>query len=186
MRVIAKPHKGMPRTETGYKRGGRLVIITPQKFFLVRLLLPTQLWCRVLLLHPITLNDKYTHTHTHTHTHTSARTFRRTPMDDRSAHRCVLYLRITQHSQATNIHAIGGIRTRKSSIRAPTGLQFRQAGQKDRPFKYLNFVSNSNPRFQHPRYSMLPQTTVQNRVRALLMSQLNLLKCILSFNRSCK
>jgi len=46
----------------------------------------------------ITLNDTYTHTHTHTHTQSVG------PLNVN-----------TQHSQARDIHATGGIRTRNYS-----------------------------------------------------------------------
>ena len=53
---------------------------------------------------------RHTHTQTHTHTHTLGRT----RLDKRSDRSRGLYL-TTQHSQQTNIHAPGGIRTHNPS-----------------------------------------------------------------------
>ena len=61
-----------------------------------------------LLMHLITLNDTHTHTHT---------TVGRAPLDELSARRRPLP-DDTQHSQETDIHGAGGIRTRNPSKRA--------------------------------------------------------------------
>ena len=54
--------------------------------------------------------------------HTQRRTtIGRTPLDDQSARRRDLYLTTQRHSQQTNIHAPGGIRTHDLSRRAPCG-----------------------------------------------------------------
>ena len=55
-------------------------------------------------------------THTHTHTHTC--TIGKTSLEKRSARRRDLYLHNTQHSQQTDIHVPGWIRTRNPSKRA--------------------------------------------------------------------
>ena len=51
----------------------------------------------------------------------------------------------TQHSQQTNIHALGGIRTHDRSRRAAVDLRLRPRGHWDRPmrcnpFNTLNFA----------------------------------------------
>ena len=64
--------------------------------------------------------------------HTQRRTTAgRTPLDEWSARRRDLYL-ITQHSQQTNIHALGRIRTHDLSRRAAADLHFRPRGHWDR------------------------------------------------------
>ena len=55
----------------------------------------------------------------------------RTPLDEWSARRRDLYL-TTQHSQQTDIHAPGGIRTRNFSRRAAADLRLRRRGHWDR------------------------------------------------------
>jgi len=62
--------------------------------------------------------------------HTQRRaTIVRTPLDKWSApHRDN-----TQHSQQTNIHACGGIRTHNLSKRAAANLRLRPRGHQDRP-----------------------------------------------------
>jgi hypothetical protein len=57
----------------------------------------------------------------------------RTPLDEGSAHRRDLYLtQHTQHSQSTNIHASGGIRTHILSRRAAADLRLRPRGHWNR------------------------------------------------------
>jgi hypothetical protein len=56
----------------------------------------------------------------------------RTPLDDWSARRRDLYLTNTQHSQQTNIHVPGGIRTRNPSRRAAADPRLRPLGHWDR------------------------------------------------------
>jgi len=63
--------------------------------------------------------------------HTRRRTtFGRTPLDRLSSRRRILYN--TQHSQQTNIHAPGGIRTHNLSRRADEDLRLRPRGHWDR------------------------------------------------------
>jgi hypothetical protein len=54
-----------------------------------------------------------------------------TPLDEWSARRRVLYL-TTQHTQQTNIHAPGGIRTHDRSRRVAVDLRLRPRGRWDR------------------------------------------------------
>jgi len=63
-----------------------------------------------------------------THRHS---TFRKTPLDEWSARHTNVYLDNTQHSQETDVHAAGGIRTRNPSKRAATGPSYivRQYGK---------------------------------------------------------
>ena len=64
--------------------------------------------------------------------HTQRRTtVSRTPLDEWSARGRDLYL-TTQHSQQTNIHALGGIRTHDLSRRAAADLRPRPRGHWDR------------------------------------------------------
>jgi hypothetical protein len=56
----------------------------------------------------------------------------RTPLDEWSARRRDLYLSNTQHSQQTNIHALGGIRILSPSRRAAADPRLRPHGQWDR------------------------------------------------------
>jgi hypothetical protein len=65
----------------------------------------------------------------HTQGHTAVG---RTPLDEWSARRRDLYVTNTQHSQQTNIHALGGIRTRNSSRRAVADPRHRWSGHWDR------------------------------------------------------
>jgi hypothetical protein len=55
----------------------------------------------------------------------------RTPLDEWSAHRRDLYLINTQHSQQTNIHALGGIWTRNPSRRTAVEPRLRRLGHWD-------------------------------------------------------
>jgi hypothetical protein len=82
-------------------------------------LLPTHCRCRGLLLHLITLND--------THTHTLSRA----PLDEGLAHLRPLPDN-TQHSQGTDIHVPGGIRTRNSSQCAAADPRLRPHGHWNR------------------------------------------------------
>jgi hypothetical protein len=61
----------------------------------------------------------------------------RTPGDDRSPRRRDLYLTNTQHSQQTNIHAPGGIRTCNPSRRAAVDPRLRPLGHWDRLVTFL-------------------------------------------------
>ena len=64
--------------------------------------------------------------------HTQRRsTVGRTPLDEWSACRRDLYL-TTQHSQQTDTHVPGGIRTHDLSRRAAADLRLRPCGQWDR------------------------------------------------------
>jgi hypothetical protein len=54
------------------------------------------------------------------HSHT---TLGRTPLDERSARRRDFYLTTHKHSQETNIHAHGGIRTHDPSKRSAEGAR---------------------------------------------------------------
>jgi len=67
------------------------------------LFVPNHFKCKGLLLHLITLIDTHRHTHTHTHI-----------LYKRSACLRGLYM-TTQHSQETDIHASGGVRTHNPS-----------------------------------------------------------------------
>ena len=71
--------------------------------------------------------------------HTQRRTIvGRTAMDDWSARRRDLSTwQYTQHSQQTNIHAPGGIRTHDPSRRAAADPRLRPRGLWDRPEKYI-------------------------------------------------
>ena len=69
----------------------------------------------------------------------------RTPLDEWSARRRDLYLTNTQHSQQTNIHAPGGIRTRNPSKRSAGDPRLRSLGQ-EMLFSYFisgNLAKNS-------------------------------------------
>ena len=64
--------------------------------------------------------------------HTQRRTtVGRTPLEEWPARRRDLYL-TTQHSQQTNIHALGGIRNHNLSWRAATDIRLRPRGHWDR------------------------------------------------------
>ena len=79
--------------------------------------------------------------------HTQRRTtFRRTPLDEWSARRRDLYL-TTQHSQQTNIHAPGGMRTHDLSRRAAADLGLRPRGQ-ERQISSISFLLCSQARNQ--------------------------------------
>jgi hypothetical protein len=65
------------------------------------------------------------------HSHTT--TVGRAPLDEGSAHCRDLYLTNTQHSQQTNIHAPGGIRTRDPSRRPAADPRLRPLGHWDWP-----------------------------------------------------
>jgi hypothetical protein len=65
--------------------------------------------------HLLVLASSFLRFRDHTQWHN---TVGRTPLDEWSARRRDLYLTSTQHSQRTNIHALGGIRTRNLSRRA--------------------------------------------------------------------
>jgi hypothetical protein len=67
----------------------------------------------------------------HTQTHT---TFGRTPQDEGSARRRDLYVTTHKHSQGTNIHAPGGIRTHDPKKRSAADLRLRPRGHWDRLF----------------------------------------------------
>ena len=54
----------------------------------------------------------------HVITQNDTLTFSRTPLDERSACRSGIYLRNTEHSQETNIHALAEIQTHNPSMRA--------------------------------------------------------------------
>ena len=70
--------------------------------------------------------------------HTQRRTtVGRTSLDEWSARRRDLLPDNTQHSQQTNIHAPGGIRTHDLSRRAAADLRPRPRGHWDRPSSYL-------------------------------------------------
>jgi hypothetical protein len=56
----------------------------------------------------------------------------RTALDEWSARRRDLYLTNTQHSQRTNIHAPGGLRTRNPSKRTAADPRLRPLGHWDR------------------------------------------------------
>ena len=57
-------------------------------------------------------------------------TLGRTPLDEGSARRRVLYLYNTQNSQETNIRALGGIPTRNPSKRAAADQRLRPRGHR--------------------------------------------------------
>jgi len=77
--------------------------------------------------------------------HTQRRTtVGRTRLDQWPACRRDLYLTTTQHSQQTDIHATGGIRTHNSSRRAAADLRLGPRGQLDR----LTLLLSKEPRFQ--------------------------------------
>ena len=64
---------------------------------------------------------------THTHTHSLGRT----PLNEGSSRRSVLYMHNTQHWQETDIHAPGGIRILCPSRRAAADLRLRPRGNLD-------------------------------------------------------
>jgi hypothetical protein len=72
----------------------------------------------------------------HTQTHT---TVSRTPLDEGSSRRRDLY--VTTHSQETNIHAPGRIRTHDPSKRSATDPHFRPRGHWDRHCSFLVLVN---------------------------------------------
>jgi hypothetical protein len=76
----------------------------------------------------------------HTQTHT---TVGRTPLDEGSARRRDLYL-TTEHSQQTNIHARGEIRTHDPSKRSAAGQRLRPRGHWSRHYssKESNITRN--------------------------------------------
>jgi hypothetical protein len=65
-------------------------------------------------------------------THIRHTTLGRTPLDEGSARRRDLYLTTQQHSQETDIHASGGIRTHDPSKRAAVDPRLRRHGHWDR------------------------------------------------------
>ena len=74
--------------------------------------------------------------------HTQRRTtVGRTPLDEWSARHRDLHLTNTQHSQQTNIHAPGGIRTHALSRRAAEDLRLRPRGYWDRQWKGILAVN---------------------------------------------
>jgi hypothetical protein len=68
----------------------------------------------------------------HTQRHT---TVSRTPLDEWSARRRDLYLHNTQHSQQTDVHALGRIRTHNLIKRAAADPRRRPRGYRDRPLQ---------------------------------------------------
>jgi hypothetical protein len=58
-------------------------------------------------------------------------TLRRTPLDEWSVRRRDLYRTTHKHSQETNIHATGGIRTHSHSKRSAKGPRLRRCGHRD-------------------------------------------------------
>jgi hypothetical protein len=87
-------------------------------------LLPTHCRCR-----------DYCCTWSHSVTHTLART----PLDEGLARRRdFCYLRNTQHSQETDIHAPGGIRTRDPNKQTAADLRLTRRGHWDRLCKYYS------------------------------------------------
>ena len=87
--------------------------------------------------------------HTQGHTKVS-----RTPLDEWSARRRDLYPKNTQHSQQTNIHAPGGIRTRNPSRRAAADPRFRPLGHWDRQLSFsaieMRKKIHEKPQFKYP------------------------------------
>jgi hypothetical protein len=77
-----------------------------------------------------------------------------TPLDEWSARRRDLYLTNTQHSQQTNIHAPGRIRTRNPSRRAAADPRFRPLGHWDRQLSFsateMRKESHVKPQFKYP------------------------------------
>jgi hypothetical protein len=70
--------------------------------------------------------------------HTQAHiTVGRTPLDEGSARRRDLYLTTHKHSQETNIHARGGLRTHDPSNRSAADVRLRPRGHWDRQFGAL-------------------------------------------------
>ena len=82
--------------------------------------------CRCRGLHLITLSDTHTHTHTHS----------RTSLDEGSARRRHLSDN-TQHSQETDIYALGGIRTRNPTRPVTAGPRVSPRLLAYRRYKYL-------------------------------------------------
>ena len=71
-----------------------------------------------------------------------------TPLDEWSARRRDLYLTKKQDSQQTDIHALGGIRTRNPSKRAAASPSFRPRGHWDRlSFKIPHQNRNITPSY---------------------------------------
>jgi hypothetical protein len=71
-------------------------------------------------------------------------TFGWTPLDEGSARRRGLCLHNTQHSQETNIHALGGIRTHNPSKRAAADLRLRPGGHRDPPILFGQIAKSVN------------------------------------------
>ena len=87
----------------------------------------------------------------------------KTPLDAWSARRRDLYL-YTQHSQQTNIHTPGGIRTHNLSRRAAADLRLRPRGHWDRltvntipniQTVITASLSNSDKNEEHDKYILL-------------------------------
>ena len=81
----------------------------------------------------------------------------RTPQDEWSARRRDIFLTNTQHSQQTEIHAHGGIRTRNLRRRAAADPRLRQLGHWDRLVisTYFNKIrqSSSGSLYSHKHIS---------------------------------
>jgi len=75
--------------------------------------------------------------------HTQRRiTVGRTPLDEWSARPRDLYLTNTQHSQQTNVHAAGGIRTHNPNRRAAANLRLRPRGHRDQQILKVIIINN--------------------------------------------
>ena len=95
-------------------------ILCFSSFLFRRVFIQTHFGCGGLLSYLITLNDTHT-------------TIGGTPLDEGSAHHRDFYL-TKQHSQGTEIHTPGGIRTRNPSKRAAADPRLRPRGH---PFNDL-------------------------------------------------
>ena len=80
----------------------------------------------------------------------------RTPLDEWSSRRRDLYL-TTQHSQQTNIHAPGGIRTHNVIRRAAADLRLIPRGPWDR---HCWTITKSNSSLSHPYRQMVVSSPI--------------------------
>ena len=81
--------------------------------------------------------------------HTRHNTVGRTPLNEWSARSRDLYLTNTQHSQQTNIHVLGGTRTRNPSKRVAADPRLRPLGHWDRQTKMdMGIQSMSKAEFE--------------------------------------
>jgi hypothetical protein len=82
----------------------------------------------------------------HLITHMGVYTLGRTPLDEGSAHRRGFYLYNKQHSQETNLHAPGGLRTRNPSNLTATDVRLTPLGHRNRLIRTFAWINRANPR----------------------------------------